>query len=140
MKDNYLMRDKLIGLLLNSTPLHERDLDDDLADGEIESVADHLIANNVFVLPDEVKYNLELFLMDLYLNSEEEIEETKEISEFSQKKKILTDIRDYLLRGKSVFEKTTDFESVLFGAGVQVFIDQALADLTEYAEKLGVEL
>ena len=54
--------------------------------------------------------------------------------------KILTDIRDYLLRGKSVFEKTTDFESVLFGAGVQVFIDKALADLTEYAEKLGVEL
>lgn len=56
------------------------------------------------------------------------------------KKQILTEIRDYLLRGKSVFENTTDFKSVLFGAGVQVFIDQALSDLTEYAEKLGVEL
>ena len=44
------MRDRLIELLLNSDPLHERDLDDDLMDGEIEAIADHLLANGV-ILP-----------------------------------------------------------------------------------------
>lgn len=48
------MRDRLIELLLNSDPLHERDLDDDLADGEIETIADHLIANGVIVPPCKV--------------------------------------------------------------------------------------
>ena len=108
-----------------------------------ESISDHLIANNVFVLPEQMKDSWELalpFMMRLFVADETEIEKIKGEFEFSQKKKILTDIRDYLLRGKSVFEKTTDFKGVLFGAGVQVFIDQALADLTEYAEKLGVEL
>ena len=72
--------------------------------------------------------------------NDSQVDEIKEKFETDYKKQILTDIRDYLLRGKSVFEKTTDFKSVLFGAGVQVFIDQALSDLAEYAEKLGVEL
>lgn len=48
------MREKLIELLLNSDPLHERDLDDDLADGEIESIADYLLANGVIVPPCKV--------------------------------------------------------------------------------------
>ena len=48
------MRDRLIELLLKSEPLHERDLDDDLADGEIEAIADHLLANGVIVLPVKV--------------------------------------------------------------------------------------
>ena len=47
-------REKLIELLLNSDPLHERDLDDDLADGEIESIADYLLANGVIVPPCKV--------------------------------------------------------------------------------------
>lgn len=70
----------------------------------------------------------------------EQVEEIKEKFDTDYKKQILTDIRNYLLKSKEVFEKTTDFKSVLFGAGVQVFVEQALADLTEYAEKLGVEL
>lgn len=48
------MRDRLIELLLKSEPLHERDLDDDLADGEIEAIADHLLAEGVIVLPCKV--------------------------------------------------------------------------------------
>ena len=48
------MRDRLIKLLLNSDPLHERDLDDDLVDGEIEAIADHLLANGVIVPPCKV--------------------------------------------------------------------------------------
>lgn len=48
------MRDRLIELLYESEPLHERDLDDDLADGEIEAIADHLLANGVIVPPCKV--------------------------------------------------------------------------------------
>lgn len=48
------MRDRLIELLLKSEPLHERDLDDDLADGEIEAIADHLLAEGVIVPPCKV--------------------------------------------------------------------------------------
>ena len=48
------MRDRLIELLLKSEPLHERDLDDDLADGEIEAIADYLLANGVIVPPCKV--------------------------------------------------------------------------------------
>ena len=100
-----------------------------------EAVADYLIANNVFVLPDELENNLELtakFLMGLFLNSEEEIKKTKEIFEFSQTKKILTDIRDYLVARR-------DNNAIDYSA--ERWIDEtALADLTEYAEKLGVEL
>lgn len=43
------MRDRLVELLLKSDPLHERDLDDDLVDGEIEAIADHLLAEGVVV-------------------------------------------------------------------------------------------
>lgn len=48
------MRDRLIDFLLNSDPLHERDLDDDLMDGEIEAIADHLLENGVIVPPCKV--------------------------------------------------------------------------------------
>lgn len=65
---------------------------------------------------------------------------SRKANDLRKPEKILTDIRDYLVKTKEVFEKTTDFKSVLFGAGVQVFVEQAIADLTEYAEKLGVEL
>ena len=48
------MRDRLIELLLKSEPLHERDLDDDLADGEIEAIADHLLSEGVIIPPCKV--------------------------------------------------------------------------------------
>lgn len=44
-------REKLKKLLLESEPIHERDLDDDLVDGEIEAIADHLLSNGVIVPP-----------------------------------------------------------------------------------------
>lgn len=43
--------ERLIELLLQSEPLHERDLDDDLCDGEVEAIADYLLANGVIVPP-----------------------------------------------------------------------------------------
>ena len=42
-------RDRLIKLLLQSDPIKERDLDDDWGDGELEEIADHLLANGVIV-------------------------------------------------------------------------------------------
>lgn len=42
---------RLVELLLQSDPIKERDLDDDWNDGEIEDIADYLLANNVLVLP-----------------------------------------------------------------------------------------
>ena len=129
------MRDKLIELLLNSTPLHERDLDDDLADGEIEAVADYLIANNVFVLPEQMKDSWELalpFMMRLFVADEAEIEKIKGEFEMQKVKQILTDIRDYLVAWR-------DNNAIDYSA--ERWIDEtALADLTEYAQKLGVEL
>lgn len=47
--------------------------------------------------------------------------------------KILTDIRDYLVEKKKICDLTFDLER-------EMFIDALLADLAEYAEKLGVEL
>ena len=44
-------RDRLIELLLQSDPIKERDLDDDWYDGELEDIADYLLANGVSVLP-----------------------------------------------------------------------------------------
>lgn len=108
-----------------------------------EAVADYLIANNVFVLPEQMKDSWELtsaFVLRLFCANDEEVAKIKQEFEHQKIKQMLTDIREYLLKGKSEFEKTKYFKSVLFGAGVQVFIDQALSDLTEYAEKLGVEL
>lgn len=105
-----------------------------------EAVADYLIANNVFVLPDELENNLELtakFLMGLFLNSEEEIEKTKEIFEFSQTKKILTDIRNYLVkRQKCLAIESRMCPKIRETALVLSMIE----DLQKYAKKLGVEL
>lgn len=44
-------RDRLIELLLQSDPIKERDLDDDWYDGELEDIADYLLANGVIVTP-----------------------------------------------------------------------------------------
>ena len=100
-----------------------------------ESIADHLIANNVFVLPEQMKDSWELalpFMMRLFVADEAEIEKIKGEFEFSQKKKIITDIRDYLVAWR-------DNNAIDYAA--ERWIDEtALADLTKYAEKLGVEL
>ena len=45
------MRKRLIELLLKSDPLHERDLDDDLVEGEVEALADYLLTEGVIVPP-----------------------------------------------------------------------------------------
>jgi hypothetical protein len=47
--------------------------------------------------------------------------------------KILTDIRDYLAEKKKICDVTFDLER-------EMLLDTLLSDLTEYAEKLGVEL
>ncbi len=47
-------RDRLIELLLQSDPIKERDLDDDWGGGELEEIADHLLANGVIVPPCKV--------------------------------------------------------------------------------------
>ena len=48
------MKERLKELLLKSDPLHERDLDDDLVEGEVEAIADHLLAEGVIVPPCKV--------------------------------------------------------------------------------------
>ena len=45
-------REKLIELLLGCDPIKERDLDDDWHDGELEEIADHLLANGVTFAKD----------------------------------------------------------------------------------------
>ena len=52
--------------------------------------------------------------------------------------KILTDIRDYLVTEKGRVANSDIY--LLQIQAVENFADKALADLTEYAEKLGVEL
>lgn len=48
------MKKRLVELLLKSDTIHERDLDDDLVDGEVEAIADHLLENGVIMLPCKV--------------------------------------------------------------------------------------
>lgn len=102
-----------------------------------EAVADYLIENNVLILPEQMKDSWELalpFMMRLLVADEAEIEKIKGDFEFSQKNKILTDIRDYLVERKDNDTGDWGYDFVLNG-----FVEKALADLTEYAEKLGVE-
>ncbi len=97
-----------------------------------EAVADYLIANNVFVLPEQMKDSWELcsgFITRMFVANEEELEKIKCEFEFSQKKQILTDFRDYILKE---WDNAYVDEEPIF--------TKALSDLTEYAEKLGVEL
>lgn len=98
-------------------------------------LADHLIENNVFVLPEKMKdsWGLALpFMMRLFVADEAEIEKIKREFELQEVNKILTDIRDYLVAWR-------DNNAIDYSA--ERWIDEtALADLAEYAEKLGVEL
>lgn len=130
------MRDKLIEIIENG----ERKVLGQTIRGTshyTEALADHLLANNVFVLPEKLKDSWELalpFMVRLFVSNEAEIEKIKGEFEFSQKKKILTDIRDYLKK-HSEWDMLEDEHRIKAS-----FVEQALADLTEYAEKLGVEL
>lgn len=80
------------------------------------------------------------FMMRLFVADEAEIEKIKGEFEFSRKKKILTDIRDYLVYHKEKWQQEKFEINRVMGLGVEVFVEKALADLAEYAEKLGVEL
>lgn len=69
----------------------------------------------------------------------------KEKREREKPEKILTDIRDYLVEARGNWKERNkviglSLEQSLVDIGVDCWIDKALADLTEYAEKLGVEL
>ena len=54
--------------------------------------------------------------------------------------KILTDIRDYLVERKAECGNEKCEINQIMELGVKVFVDKALAYLTEYEEKLWVEL
>ena len=56
------------------------------------------------------------------------------------RRKILTDIRDYLVEKREKVNRGRGEVLQLMGLGAGKLIDDALSDLTEYAEKLGVEL
>ena len=108
-----------------------------------ESLADHLIANNVFVLPEKMKDSWELtsaFVLRLFCANEEEVTKMKQEFEYQKIKQILTDIRDYLVERKAKCGNEKYEIHQIMGLGVEVFVDKAIADLTKYAEKLGVEL
>jgi hypothetical protein len=129
------MRDKLVELIKKGGVIIPE---------TAEAVADYLIANNVFVLPEKMKDSWELalpFMMRLFVADEAEIEKIKGEFEFSQKKKILTDIRDYLVAILDEWHRRSD-EPNFLEKNIMVYnhIRKELDDLTEYAEKLGVEL
>ena len=102
---------------------------------EVGRLTDYLIANNVFVLPEQIKDSWELtsaFVLRLFCANEEEVSKIKQEFDLQKVKQILTDIRDYLMSWR-------DNNAIDYSA--ERWIDEnALADLTEYAEKLGVEL
>lgn len=106
-----------------------------------EAVADYLIENNVFVLPEQMKDNWELalpFMARLFVADEAEIQKIKGEFECQKVKQILTDVREYLVTAKGRTRNSDMF--ILQIQAVENFADKALADLTEYAEKLGVKL
>ena len=122
------MRDKLIELIESSRYWGA---------GTSAEIADHLIANNVFVLPEQMKDSWELalpFMARLFVADEAEIESIKREFEIQKVKQILIDIRDYL----------NGLLTEWNGAGIHLericLVERQLVNLTEYAEKLGVEL
>ncbi|MBP3573908.1 MAG: hypothetical protein J6J71_04800 [Prevotella sp.] len=109
-----------------------------------EAVADYLIANNVFVLPEQMKDSWELalpFMMRLFVADEAEIEKIKGEFELQKVNQILTDIRNYLVAILDEWHRRID-EPNFYEQNIQVYnhIRKELDDLIEYAEKLGVEL
>lgn len=134
------MRDKLKDILID---IFNTDFKGDYESG-IEDMADRLIEHNVFVLPEKMKDSWELalpFMMRLFVADEKEIAKIKSEFELSQKKQILTDIRDYLVSILDEWHNRID-EPNFYEQNIGVYnhIRKELDDLTEYAEKLGVEL
>ena len=126
------MRDKLIELIKRGGVIIPE---------TAESVAEYLIANNVILLPDKLKDSWELtsaFVLRLFCSNDEEVAKIKQEFEYQKIKQILTDIRDYLVTEKGRVANSDIY--LLQIQAVEKFADKALADLTEYAEKLGVEL
>ena len=131
------MRDKLKDILME---IFNTDFKGDYESG-IEDMADRLIEHNVFVLPEQMKDSWELtsaFVLRLFCSNEEEVNKMKQEFECQKVKQILTDIRDYLVTEKGRVANSDIY--ILQIQAVEKFADKALADLTEYAEKLGVEL
>lgn len=100
-------------------------------------IADRLIENNVILLPDKLKDSWELtssFVLSLFCSNEEELDKMKREFEFQNVNQILTDIRKYL-NGLLAEWNGSDIklESISL-------VEKQLTNLTEYAEKLGVEL
>jgi hypothetical protein len=79
------------------------------------------------------------FVLRLFCANEEEVAKIKQEFEIQKVKQILTDIRDYLLSKEKSVNRFGDVGTIM-SIGICEFIKTALADLTEYAEKLGVEL
>ena len=129
------MRDKLIELIKNGGVIIPE---------TAEAVADYLIAKNVFVLPEKLNDSWELggaFLMRLFVADEAEIEKIKGEFECQKVKQILTDIRNYLVAIIDEWHRRID-EPNFYEQNIGVYnhIRKELDDLTDYAEKLGVEL
>lgn len=51
-------RERLKELLLTSSPIKERDLDDDWGDGELDEISNHLLAGGVIVLTEDLIFIL----------------------------------------------------------------------------------
>ena len=122
------MRDKLIELIKKGGVIIPE---------TAEAVADYLVENNVLVLPEQMKDSWGLtfaFVLQLFCANEEEVAKIKQEFEYQKIKQILTDIRDYL---NGLLEEwngaDVHFEQISL-------VEKQLANLTEYAEKLGVEL
>lgn len=126
------MRDKLIELIESSRYWGA---------GTSAEIADHLIANNVFVLPEQMKDSWELcsgFITRMFVANEEELKKIKKEFELQEVKQILTDIRDYLV-AKAELVRESDMEFLGQSAMLNLLAIEE-KELKEYAEKLGVEL
>ena len=98
-----------------------------------------IVCNHCKVKSGEMECSLTKYKEE-YWNSFNEAVKRKKERETRKPEKILTDIRDYLVKYKEALGEQPDFVNFLLSVEVQLFVEQALSDLTKYAEKLGVEL
>ena len=129
------MKDKLIKIISEYMNLES------VFVGATEKFADYLIANNVFVFPEKLNDSWEIcggFITRMFVADEADLDKIKREFECQKIKQILTDIRDYLVTEKGRVANSDIY--LLQIQAVGKFADKALAYLTEYAEKLGVEL
>lgn len=103
-----------------------------------------IVCNHCKVKSGEMECSLKEYKEE-YWNSFNEAVKRKKEKEMRTPEKILNDIRDYLLRAKISWKARNeilgvDLPQTMVDVGLDLWVDKALADLTEYAEKLGVEL